>query len=417
MSGQPKFDLQLMTRPELLATLRDLLVEEFNDPAYFRLAMQEAGITTTKITFDASATVLWNNIVSEAGKQGKLSALIEIIGAEYTNHIDQLRQLVAAIDARERETTQTKSTTEAPSPSISPTNNFAYDVFISYSSPDQPIARALAQRLRNDGLSVWFDEWVIKPGDKISLRLEEGLRQSRILILFMSENVSASDWMSLEQQIALFSEQTNQQRSFIPLRLDNCPLPETMAQYSYLNWRMQTNENYAKLYQICQPFVANSSNPLYKELPLVSFRSMDTGETVLEDIDRQKSDKLGQNLLRRHTNVTFPHQCALDIPQQLTIQLTAAPNQRQSNRDSVAIGLHPNISEQQKQVVTLIVTVSAKGFLVDPSWQTLFVPFGSDTEPLTFILTGKKLGEQLIEIRFFHRANRVGYIAIKTEVL
>lgn len=43
----------------------------------------------------------------------------------------------------------------------------AYDVFLSHSSKDKPVVRALAERLRKDGLRVWFDEWVLKPGDNL----------------------------------------------------------------------------------------------------------------------------------------------------------------------------------------------------------------------------------------------------------
>jgi hypothetical protein len=42
---------------------------------------------------------------------------------------------------------------------------FTHDVFLSHSSKDKAVVRALAERLRQDGLKVWFDEWVLKPGE------------------------------------------------------------------------------------------------------------------------------------------------------------------------------------------------------------------------------------------------------------
>ena len=33
-----------------------------------------------------------------------------------------------------------------------------YDAFLGHSSKDKPVVRALAERLRADGLRVWFDE-------------------------------------------------------------------------------------------------------------------------------------------------------------------------------------------------------------------------------------------------------------------
>ena len=43
---------------------------------------------------------------------------------------------------------------------------FEYDVFLSHSAKDKAAVRPLAERLRKDGLKVWFDEWVLKPNAK-----------------------------------------------------------------------------------------------------------------------------------------------------------------------------------------------------------------------------------------------------------
>ncbi|MGH9837737.1 MAG: TIR domain-containing protein [Blastocatellia bacterium] len=38
-------------------------------------------------------------------------------------------------------------------------DDFQYDVFLSHSSKDKDIVRAVAERLRADGLRVWLDGW------------------------------------------------------------------------------------------------------------------------------------------------------------------------------------------------------------------------------------------------------------------
>ena len=43
-----------------------------------------------------------------------------------------------------------------------------YDVFLSHSARDKAIVRAVVERLKRDGLKVWFDEWVLKPGHSIT---------------------------------------------------------------------------------------------------------------------------------------------------------------------------------------------------------------------------------------------------------
>ena len=58
-------------------------------------------------------------------------------------------------------------------------DEFPYDVFLSHSAKDKAPVRVVAERLRADGLRVWFDEWVLKAGDSIPSKIEEGLEHSR----------------------------------------------------------------------------------------------------------------------------------------------------------------------------------------------------------------------------------------------
>ena len=76
--------------------------------------------------------------------------------------------------------------------------DFRYDLFLSHSSKDKAVAQPLAERLRKDGLKVWFDEWEVKPGDSILAKIEEGLEHSRVLVLSMSAHAFGSDWAQLE---------------------------------------------------------------------------------------------------------------------------------------------------------------------------------------------------------------------------
>ena len=77
-------------------------------------------------------------------------------------------------------------------------SEFSFDVFLSHSAKDKAVVRAVAERLRGDGLRVWFDEWEIKPGDSIPAKIEDGLERSRVLVLCMSGNAFGSEWAQLE---------------------------------------------------------------------------------------------------------------------------------------------------------------------------------------------------------------------------
>ncbi|MEK6262308.1 MAG: toll/interleukin-1 receptor domain-containing protein [Planctomycetota bacterium] len=132
-------------------------------------------------------------------------------------------------------------------------DNFQYDVFVSHSTKDKVIVRDVAERLKKDGMRVWFAEWELKPGDSIPAKIEEGLERSRVLVLCMSANTFGSDWAQLESGTFRFPDPLNKDRRFIPLRLDDAPIKGSLAQFLYINWLPKGREQeYAKLLEACR---------------------------------------------------------------------------------------------------------------------------------------------------------------------
>ena len=127
---------------------------------------------------------------------------------------------------------------------------FEYDVFLSHSSKDKDTVRDIAERLRADGVHVWFDEWAIRPGDSIPAKIEEGLERSRVLVLCMSKHAFGSDWARLESHTFRFRDPLNRERRFIPLRLDDTEPPGSLAQFLYLDWRTDRDEAIAHLLRL-----------------------------------------------------------------------------------------------------------------------------------------------------------------------
>ena len=127
------------------------------------------------------------------------------------------------------------------------TETFPYDAFLSHSAKDKAVVRPLAERLRQDGLKVWFDEWVLKPGDRIPAKIEppprpsyggtgEGLEHSRMLacpaeaperrrMLCMSATPNHSKPSLVTNAPSTINHRpSTSPRRFIPLRLDNAPI-------------------------------------------------------------------------------------------------------------------------------------------------------------------------------------------------
>ena len=148
------------------------------------------------------------------------------------------------------------------------TDSFSYDVFLSYNSKDKTKVLALAERLRNKGLHVWLDDWVIKPGDDISLAIESGLQESRTQILCLSQTALDSEWGKLERSTVLFRDATNRGRRFVPLLLSDCNLPDTLRRYKFVDYRDQSTLSFEVLLSACRTSFGNASvtsSPQYKK--------------------------------------------------------------------------------------------------------------------------------------------------------
>ena len=114
-------------------------------------------------------------------------------------------------------------------------SEFEYDVFLSHSAADKGVVRDIANRLKSDGVRVWFDEWEIKPGDSIPAKIEDGLERSRVLVPCLSAAALAADWPQLESHTFRFKDPLNHDRRFIPLGLDDAPNRGSLAQFLYIN--------------------------------------------------------------------------------------------------------------------------------------------------------------------------------------
>lgn len=129
---------------------------------------------------------------------------------------------------------------------------FQYDVFLSHNRGDKPRVVPLAERLREAGLRVWLDDWVLRPGDDVDLAIEHGLEASRTLVLCMSPAAFGSDQVGLERSTVLFRDPANQDRRFIPVLLADCDLPDTLRRFKYVDYRDEGDAAFQELLAACR---------------------------------------------------------------------------------------------------------------------------------------------------------------------
>lgn len=121
-----------------------------------------------------------------------------------------------------------------------------FDVFISYSRkdyvddnknviPDNEVSR-IKDALIKAGISFWFDEDGICPGDSFTEKIVTNIEASRILVYLSTANANSSHWTSKE--IACAHEM---QKYIIPVRIDSTPYNKNVlfriADLSYVDYQ------------------------------------------------------------------------------------------------------------------------------------------------------------------------------------
>jgi len=96
-----------------------------------------------------------------------------------------------------------------------------YSCFISYSSKDQAFAERLYADLQSRGVRCWFAPEDMKIGDKFRFRIDESIRVHEKLLLVLSENSIASDWVEKEVETAMEKERESKKTVLFPVRLDD----------------------------------------------------------------------------------------------------------------------------------------------------------------------------------------------------
>lgn len=171
-----------------------------------------------------------------------------------------------------------------------------YDVFISYSSKDRKACLELAQKLQDDEIIVWVDHWRIEPGDNIHSSITRALDESRRLLFLISPDSLASEWTEFESTILRFRDPSNSNRQFIPVLMEDCHIPGTIAAIRYIDYRDRSEEAYNEIRKACSPAVRVSRKSEHTTLIpdelSDSVRGWETGKSVWDDrlmFDERKS--------------------------------------------------------------------------------------------------------------------------------
>lgn len=115
------------------------------------------------------------------------------------------------------------------------------EVFISHSSKDKQFATRLSVDLANAGHSPWLDEWKIRVGESIPLKVSEGIETCDAMIVVLSEHAVASKWVENEWQTKYWEEITKGQVKVLPVLLKQCQIPTLLKIKKYADFTQGYN--------------------------------------------------------------------------------------------------------------------------------------------------------------------------------
>lgn len=114
-------------------------------------------------------------------------------------------------------------------------------VFLSHSSKDKDIVDIIFNEFQKSEISAWYDKYQIEPGDSVTEKINQGLDESDIGIICVSNNFfnGSSGWTKAELNYFIQRRMRNPDKTFIILNIDvpHDELPPLVQDYKYINFK------------------------------------------------------------------------------------------------------------------------------------------------------------------------------------
>lgn len=163
-------------------------------------------------------------------------------------------------------------------------------VFISHSSEDEECARKIANRLENQDITVWYDEWSLRPGDSIVSKIEAGIEDADVLLVLLSEASLESSWVQAEINASFNKMVSDENIRLIPVLIEDVEVPLLLRDRQYVDLREDFESGIEPLIKSLSP----GANPC---LALKD-------EVIIDDFDsgNLRPNMLGGSALVYHEN-------------------------------------------------------------------------------------------------------------------
>lgn len=114
------------------------------------------------------------------------------------------------------------------------------DVFLCHTSADKKqFVEPFIAEIKKRGITYWYEEAEVKWGDIISRKISDGLRISRFVVVFLSENFIGQNWPEAELSSALSKENEKGETVVLPIVIGDRGVMEKyqlLKGKRYLDW-------------------------------------------------------------------------------------------------------------------------------------------------------------------------------------
>ena len=183
-------------------------------------------------------------------------------------------------------------------------------VFISYTTADRPFVSQLAARLKSDMVDLWYDEWEIGIGDSIVEMINRGLADSDVLLIVLSKQSLKSRWV-VEELNSMMARVVEKRASVLPVLLEECDVPPTLAHRRYANFSDSAATAYAELLVSLRKVDAKQKSDEAQRI----LDSLMTGWSLkLEEVNSDEDrTAIYDDVARQHEYFRKQHQLPLEV--------------------------------------------------------------------------------------------------------
>lgn len=173
-----------------------------------------------------------------------------------------------------------------------------FPVFLMYSSPDKAMVEAIHTKLLEVGVESWMDTKRIIAGDDWEKEIMTAIRNSSLVLIFLSNSsITRLSYFQKEIRYALdrASEMPVGELFIIPVKLDNCPIPDVLKKYQFVDFSKSKEKGWKALIQSINTKQKRLKLPLS---PKIKFDINSNTEQEIETNDNEiKINKFSPNII------------------------------------------------------------------------------------------------------------------------